>query len=163
MEPKEMVHFTTISGKMEEQMDPLVLENNDLKYFYHLCLGVEKGVQYIFYTFNRGSIIPLPSKIHSARWINTASAILRLYIQTLNPPEQLIRLVSIIVNWYGPMIFEVRTKPHIIHGAIHFYESISLARPQKNWRYSSTSLNTMVTWLIQSQYYLPWCLMKMKP
>ena len=68
--------------------------------FYHLCMGVQKGFQYLLGTF--GPTIPLPSQVHEARWINTASAIMRLYIQSEDPSEPLVRLVSIIVQWYGP-------------------------------------------------------------
>ena len=113
-----MLDFTRISGKVEEDIDKCVLQNQDIRYFYHLCMGVQKGFQYLFGTLGQRKI-PLPSQVHEARWINTASAIMRLYIQSEDPSVPLVRLVSIIVQWYGPLMFAIKTNPHIVNGAIH--------------------------------------------
>ena len=127
LQQESMVDFTRISGKVEEDIDTSVLQNQDIRYFYHLCMGVQKGFQYLLGTFGQRKI-PLPSQVHEARWINTASAIMRLYIQSEDPSEPLVRLVSIIVQWYGPLMFAIKTNPHIVNGAIHIYNSIELAR-----------------------------------
>lgn len=57
-----------------------------------------------------------PGKIHHARWITTASRILRLYVATVNPSEALKLLATFVVRVYAPMWFRIK-RNHTISDA----------------------------------------------
>lgn len=122
---KEMVDFVPIEGKIE-QTDEVLLENADQRYAFHLAMGIQKGRAYLEKIY--GKIPPAPSDMHEARWLNTASHEMREYVQNENPEENLTRVVGIIVNWYLPMFFLIKKKPHITNAAKHFFQGIVWAR-----------------------------------
>ena len=45
-----------------------------------------------------------PGTVHNARWLTKANRILRLYVSTLHPSVELIRVVSIIINIYASIL-----------------------------------------------------------
>ena len=95
---REMVNFKPIKGLIPEEIDEELLTNQDQRYFHTLFVGIQKGPRYLKAIW--GLNPPLPSKPHHARWLNDAATAGREYIQNENPPEELIRIVHIIVNWY---------------------------------------------------------------
>ncbi|QQP39125.1 Uncharacterized protein FKW44_019910 [Caligus rogercresseyi] len=69
-----------------------------------------------------------PGTIHNARWITTASTVMRLYIQTRNPPKELTRLVVMILNIYGPTFVNIKRKPHIKYASHHYFFALHQGR-----------------------------------
>ena len=126
LKQKPMVKFKPISGKVPEDIDSELLTNQDQKYFYLLAIGIQKGYKYLLDLI--GEMPNLPSKQHNARWLNDAAAIEYEYITTEDPSPSLIRLVTIVLNWYGPLFFAIKKEPNVSMGAIHFYNSIALSR-----------------------------------
>ena len=117
----EMIEFTPVKGRLQE-VDASLLDNADQKYAYNLGMGIQKGYSYLLKIY--GKKPPLPAKPHHARWIIDALYFMRIFIQTPNPCIELQRIVEIILNWYLPMYFTVKEKPHIVNAAKHFYQGI---------------------------------------
>lgn len=69
-----------------------------------------------------------PPKIHKARWLNLGSILLRIYVATSNPSQELKMLVEYIMKVYAPFWFLVRTKPLAIHGSRHIFKFIQWTR-----------------------------------
>ena len=125
----EVVEFEPVPG-MLSQMDEALLVNNDQKYAFHMAMGIQLGPKYILEIF--GKMPPGPGEQHNARWLKTAAAIMRLFIQMIDPPEPLRRIVSIILNWYLPLFFNIKRHPHVCFGSKHFFDSIKFARDCMN-------------------------------
>ena len=53
-----------------------------------MCIAVQSGV------VNQNLAVKSPGNIHHARWLTRANRILRLYVSTKNPEENLVQLVS---------------------------------------------------------------------
>ena len=107
---REMVDFETISGNLEE-VDKELIDNYDQYYAYHLAMGIQKGAEYLRQIFK--GTPPLPSKLYHARFLLTALHIMRLYIQSNDPSDDLKRAVTICVKWYIPLFFWIKKKCHI--------------------------------------------------
>lgn len=58
-----------------------------------------------------------PGKICHSRWLTTANSILRLYVATENPSENLATLTEFIIKVYAPMWFRIKTRPKCVYGA----------------------------------------------
>uniref|UniRef100_A0A6P7H1G5 Uncharacterized protein LOC114349192 n=1 Tax=Diabrotica virgifera virgifera TaxID=50390 RepID=A0A6P7H1G5_DIAVI len=69
-----------------------------------------------------------PGKLSHARWLTTANRILRLYVSTLNPSENLIEIATFINKVYAPMWFTIKTKPKIKDAPFNLWKSIYLSR-----------------------------------
>ena len=123
---REMVNFKPIKGSIPEDIDDELLTNQDQRYFYIMCLGIQKGPRFLKAKF--GQDPPLPSKGCAARWLNDKSAEMRYYIQTEKPSEGLVRLMHVTLNWYGPLFFQIKKESDVSFGAIHFYNAIDLQR-----------------------------------
>ena len=87
-----------------EKVNPLpkaVLQemNNDQKYLHEDDLP--SNLEFLNYLLQ-------PRKLHNARWLTLANRILRLYVSTTNPSEQLYSLVHFVINLYAPAWFQVK-------------------------------------------------------
>ena len=69
-----------------------------------------------------------PGAVHQARWVTMANCILRLLVQTKRPTKKLLRLSSIIVQYYAPTFFQIKQNWHITQGARNFFFGLNLAR-----------------------------------
>lgn len=69
-----------------------------------------------------------PGPIHEARWLNKASRILRVYIATENPSDNLRLLALYVMKVYIPIWFQIKSKPTWINGSKHLYNIIRLSR-----------------------------------
>ena len=104
--------------------------NNDLKYFYHMANAVQNG------TITPELLKRKTPKVTTNRWVNTASSILRLYVQT-EPAEleswpELKRLVKIILNIYGPLCFLTRIHWKCTNGSWLYWEVLKRAKIHLN-------------------------------
>ena len=126
---REMVDFETISGNLEE-VDKELIDNYDQYYAYHLAMGIQKGAEYLRQIFK--GTPPLPSKMYHARFLLTALHIMRLYIQSNDPSDDLKRAVTICVKWYIPLFFWIKKNCHINQAAKNFFQAIVWARETFN-------------------------------
>lgn len=69
-----------------------------------------------------------PGKISHARWLTTANRILRVYVSSENPSENLKILTKYIVLVYGPVWFNIKIHHSCLHGAKHLFDIICLIR-----------------------------------
>ncbi|GBN46669.1 hypothetical protein AVEN_1951-1 [Araneus ventricosus] len=94
----------------------------DQKYILDICTAISSGV--------RSSVLVKrqPGTLNLARWLTTANRILRLYISTSDPSNELITLLVFILRVYGPSWFRIKVHHSIKHDARHLWHFISLSR-----------------------------------
>lgn len=126
-----------ISDQVKHLMNTLYPEeylNDDQLYFMNLWKAVVKGNQSKRTRVAQSPPPPnplwnkLPGVVHLARWITAATAILRLYCQTRDPSNQLLRLVYYICGCYAPMCFKIKTDWEITNGAPNLHLTYKLAK-----------------------------------
>jgi hypothetical protein len=88
-----------------------------------------------------------PGPMAHSRWLTTASRILRLYIGTVKPGENLKTLVKYIVRVYVPVWFEIKSSPRCTDGARHLWKLINYSR------YLAGELREIVDAVIQRNAY----------
>ncbi|CAG4928614.1 unnamed protein product [Colias eurytheme] len=96
--------------------------SSDQQYLYDICMAINCGHCSISLSKKN------PGKIVHSRWLTMANRLLRLYVSTTSPTENLIHLVTFILNVYAPMWFFIKTKPTCIYGAKHLHKTIILSR-----------------------------------
>lgn len=104
---------------------PTILKTNlssDQAYLYNMVLAVSSGV------CSESLKNSNPGKMVHSRWLTTANRILRLYISTADPTENLIILAEFIMKVYAPMWFTIKCDPSCLSGAKHLHKSIQLSR-----------------------------------
>ena len=65
-----------------------------------------------------------PGKISHARWLTTANRILRLYISTEDPSNNLLLIVDYIMKVYVPIWFAIRSDSSVTSGGKHFFNMV---------------------------------------
>lgn len=68
------------------------------------------------------------SRIHSARWLTTASRVLRFYVTEKYPSNNLYDLAKYIMHVYVPTYFNVKYRYSCTFGSIHFFNLIKYSR-----------------------------------
>ena len=114
-----VIDFTPIMGKVKEISYQNEL-STDQRYLYDMCIAVQSGV------VNPNLAVKSPGNINHARWLTRANRILRLYVSTKNPEENLVHLVSNILNLYAPGWFHIKSHPLCTQGAPNFFFLLSL-------------------------------------
>ena len=99
-----------------------LFQNSDLKKFYWLVKMIVSGVP-----DKRLLNMKLPT-IHKARWLTTAIRILRLYVQTKNPSNNLKKAVKFIILWYFPLFVDIKRYPLIQDAPRHYFKAIGKIR-----------------------------------
>lgn len=88
-----------------------------------------------------------PGKLSHARWLTLANRVLRLYVATNEPSENLKTLVLYIMRVYAPMWFRIKLEPLCTSGAKHLFNMIYLSR------YLTAELKAVVDPVIQRNGY----------
>ncbi|GBM25724.1 hypothetical protein AVEN_241995-1 [Araneus ventricosus] len=96
--------------------------STDHLYLYRICLAIKDDSCSSNMTDNS------PGKLSHVRWLTTANRLLRLYIGTLSPSQNLIIFVKYVLLVYAPTWFEIKMKSNCQYGAQHFWKMISLGR-----------------------------------
>ncbi|GBM66130.1 hypothetical protein AVEN_198567-1 [Araneus ventricosus] len=105
--------FSSINVEnMLDNIDRMVL-SNDQQYLYDICLAISRGECYSDLALRK------PGPVAQSRWVTTAGRILRLYVATEKPSDNLIILATYIMKVYAPAWSHVKTKPAITEGARH--------------------------------------------
>lgn len=114
-----IVEFSNIACELPD-IDTNFELSTDQKYFHEMCLAIKNG--YCSEALSKRD----PGRLVHSRWLTTANRLLRLYVSTANPTQNLITLVTFIIKVYGPMWFFIKTMPSCIHGAKHVFKTIVL-------------------------------------
>jgi len=96
--------------------------SSDHKYLLDMCKAVSSG------TCSQSLSNIKPGKMHHARWLTTASRLLRLYVATDNPSEALKTIVFFIVHVYAYVWFSVKYHPSIAYGSRNLWKLVSSSR-----------------------------------
>lgn len=143
---KECENLCVISFNAIECLLPEILNHKDdlstdQKYLYDICRAIDSG------SCNDSLAKRNPGKIVHSRWLTMANRILRLYLSSDEPSENLKCLVEFILKVYAPMWFNIKTRPHCIYGSQHLHQTIKLSR------YLAPSLKTKIDAVIQRNGY----------
>ncbi|XP_073811852.1 uncharacterized protein [Musca autumnalis] len=128
-------HIPTMSADAENQL------STDVKYLYQIAQAVSSGSCSI----NLANIKPGP--VGHSRWITKASRLLRLYIATKDPSENLKILARYIMKVYVPMYLNVK----YYHSAV--YGSALLGKFIQWTQYLPDNLRNIVNPVIQNNSY----------
>lgn len=96
--------------------------STDQKFLFDICKAVGSG------EFPASLATRNPGKLSHARWLTTANRVLRLYVSTTNPSEDLREIARFIIKVYAPMWFHIKTNPSIRDAPKNLWRSISLSR-----------------------------------
>lgn len=94
----------------------------DQRYLFDMVMAIQNGIVPDKLAKKRGH------KVHKARWLNTASTILRIYVSYSDPPQQLKQMVEYIMKVYAPFWFAVKLNPLAIHGSRYIFKFIKWTR-----------------------------------
>ncbi|KAG5899989.1 hypothetical protein JTB14_034558 [Gonioctena quinquepunctata] len=102
--------------------------STDQNYIIEICDAIPKE------TVDEKLFKRSPGKIVHSRWLRTANRVLRLYVPTAEPSENLVVLVTFISKVYVPMWFIIKTKPSCLQGAFNVWKTIQLSKysPEKD-------------------------------
>ena len=118
-----IVNYDAIPGLVEEYPEDFISSmNNDLILLYELCAAIQSGI------FPEHLMKKKLAKCHKARWITLSSNLLRLFAQTSEPDELLIKMVKFILNVYAPVIFDLKRNPHVVNASRHIFNLLKYAR-----------------------------------
>ena len=109
------------------EIDECLLTNHDQKYLYKMFCLVKDGYGYLA-TLGYDFESIQPGELSLARWLTTAGSHMRLYVSTLEPTEELERIVHIIMNLYCPTYFNIKQNYLIQDGAKNFCDAVQMAR-----------------------------------
>lgn len=96
--------------------------SKDQKYLMDICNAIYDG------QCSRSIELRNPGPLSHARWLTTANRILRLYIATNNPSENLKSLAEFIIRVYAPTWFQIKMKPQFFNGPKHLWFMINSPR-----------------------------------
>ena len=89
--------------------------SNDQNYLLSMYLAVSRG--YVDTSLSSRK----PGKVVLSRWLTTACRILRLYVATLHPSDNLVEIVTYIMKVYVPMWFKIKRDSAFSSGAKHVF------------------------------------------
>ena len=128
----DQIEFTPLGKEGNEEILELVNDilenwnpqqvNNDVHYFAEMLCVVITG------DITEKLLKKQPPKVSTNRWINTASNIIRFYIQEKRPWFELKRLIEISTKLYGIMCFLIRIHWQCTDGSKLYFESLNRAK-----------------------------------
>lgn len=115
-----VVKFKKINGTLPEF--DLRDSSTDQIYLYEICSAIARG-DVPLNLLNRE-----PGKMGHARWLTTANRVLRLYVGTEQPSNELKTLAEFIVKVYAPVWFDIKIKSSCTEGPRHLFSLITRSR-----------------------------------
>ncbi|GBO16341.1 hypothetical protein AVEN_137769-1, partial [Araneus ventricosus] len=94
----------------------------DQKRLFDICTAISSGVG------SSDLLKRQPGTLNYVRWLTTPNRILRLYISTSDPSNELITLVVFFLRVYAPSWFRIEVHHSIKDGARHLWHFISSYR-----------------------------------
>lgn len=111
--------------------------STDQQYLHDMCEAISGGV------CSEELSKRDPGAISHARWLTTANLVLRLYVSTEQPSENLVSVVTYISRVYCPMWFAIKKDWSCKNGAKHVFQTI------KRTRYLPDTLKAVIDPVIQ--------------
>ena len=93
--------------------------NHDTRYLLEMARAVESGQLEECWANSRAGVMT------NARWQNTQSRVLRVYMSTVSPTEAQRRMTSFIIYVYVPTFLEVRQRNLLLEGPRHLLSMIT--------------------------------------
>lgn len=117
------------------------LLSTDQKYLYEICSAISAGL------VSPSLASRDPGKLAHSRWLTCANRILRLYIGTAKPSDNLKQLAIFIIKVYAPTWFDIKSMPSCKHGPLHVFNMV------KRSSYLRDDLKSIVLKTIQRNSY----------
>ncbi|QQP38148.1 Uncharacterized protein FKW44_018646 [Caligus rogercresseyi] len=111
----EAIKFNNFPVLIEEIIRDL---SWDQKYLYRICIGIING------TIDKDLAAIEPGPPCVSRGNTLWSRILRLYVATLKPSNELKRVVFVIIKFSAPMWFFIKLNPYAKHGSKNVFQSL---------------------------------------
>lgn len=110
--------------KIETVLPPIDVKtlSTDQKYMFEICQGICNGI------LGEDLALKSPGKMSHARWLTTANRVLRLYVATKEPSENLQILAEFIVKVYAVCWFEIKSSWSCKDGSRHLFNMIRRSR-----------------------------------
>ena len=115
-----LVNFSVIDGE-PITCDKHLLSSDQL-YFFEIVNAVKTGI------LPENFESRLPGRLNHARWLTLANRVLRHYISTEAPSNELILFVTFIVNSYAVVWFNIKKHSKCWDAAPHYYKMIETSR-----------------------------------
>lgn len=115
--------------------------STDAKYLYQMAHAISSGEIPADFSNNK------PGGIAHSRWLTKANRLLRLYVTTNNPTQNLRILANYIIKVYTPMYFNIKYYSSVVYGSTLFFKFISWTR------YLQPNLRQVVSRVIQDNAY----------
>lgn len=138
-EKLSVINFAPIESHLPECNESDL--STDQKYLLEICRAVITG------NCSEALAHRDPGKVSHSRWLTTANRLLRLYIGTQSPSENLKTLVEYVVKVYTPLWFQIKCNPSCVNGSQNLFELI------KRSRYLSDELKSIIDPVIQRNGY----------
>ena len=101
-----------------ENVDP----STDQQYLYNIYKAVASGNCCSDFALQK------PGPVCHSRWLTTANRLLRLYVATQNPTENLVTLATYVMEVYAPVWFHIKTKSECTEDSRHLWRMIKYSR-----------------------------------
>ncbi|PZC78138.1 hypothetical protein B5X24_HaOG202589 [Helicoverpa armigera] len=115
--------------------------SSDQQYLYDMCVAVSTGS--VSYDLAKR----FPGKMSHARWLTTANRILRLYVSTEQPTNELMLMANYICKTYSPTWFQIKINSSCKDGARNLWFLI------KSSRYLSEDIKALLDPVIERNAY----------
>jgi len=120
-ELQEIVHYSSIPLQNCPNMDEIEL-STDQQYLYNICKAVASG------SCNPDLALQKPGPLCHSRWLTTANRLLRLYVSSEHPSNNLVQLATFVMKVYAPVWFNIKTKPACTEGSKHLWKLVNFSR-----------------------------------
>lgn len=120
-EKRSVVIYEKIEG-MLPNISKVKDLSSDQRYLYNITSAVISGECLPDLSYRS------PGKMSHARWLTKANRILRLYVSTDRPTNELKQLATFVVKVYAPIWFEIKAHPTCKDGARHFWKLVFYSR-----------------------------------
>jgi hypothetical protein len=115
-----VVSFLAIESQLPTNLGPDL--SCDQFYLLLICKAIVLG------RCSKSLSIRSPGILNHARWLTTANRILRLYVSSAEPSENLVVLANFIVKVYAPAWFCIKKNSSCTDGAKNLFQTIVLSR-----------------------------------
>ncbi|KAF2898173.1 hypothetical protein ILUMI_08002, partial [Ignelater luminosus] len=120
---KTTVSLWDVAGNLPDLPKNVVDElSTDQEYLYEICQTVSTG------SCSSELANLQPGKMVHSRWLTSVNRILRLYVSTFNPSENLQLLVNYVVKVYAPIWFLIKQNISLKDGPKHIFQLIMYSR-----------------------------------
>lgn len=138
---RAVTQFVPIKFDAEMNVDSDGL-TNDQRYLFEIAKIVDSGI------INSHLCSLRPGPIHNARWMTTASRILRVYVSTEAPSRNLQLLVKYITKVYVPIWFDIKSQHWWYYGAKHLFNILHRSK-----KHVPELFNTVKKYVLFNSYY----------